>query len=262
MTFTDIVCDVEDGMGRITINRPLAMNAYTGHTLDELTRAFCEFGNDSSVAVLVLTGAGERAFCAGGDVNWEAEGGLDGHAATRAVMRLYAAMRHTLKPCIARVNGYAIGGGHHLQYFCDFAIAADHAVFGQNGPRVGSPAQGWIVSYLVRMVGARRAREIWMLCRRYSASQALDWGLVNAVVPLADLDAEVERWVAQLLSLSPTCLRVLKKTFDDEYAPLRYVQGHRDFLAEINPSFWESGEQREGAAAFLEKRQPDFSPWR
>src|SRR6202043_1322559 len=129
---------------------PQVMNAYTDRTLEELTRAFASAGSDREVGVIVLTGVGDRAFCAGGDINWEAAGGLDNHAAARAVAGLYETMRDTLKPCIARINGYAIGGGHHLQYFCDLSIAADHAIFGQNGPRVGSPAQGWVVSYLVR----------------------------------------------------------------------------------------------------------------
>jgi 2-ketocyclohexanecarboxyl-CoA hydrolase len=178
-------------------------------------------------------------------------------------LNLYAAMRESLKPTIARVNGYAIGGGHHMAYICDFTIAADHAIFGQNGPRVASAAQGWYVSYLVRVVGAKRAREIWMLCRRYSAQQALEWGLANAVVPLADLDAEVAKWCDEILALSPTVLKLLKKSFDDEYLPLREAQGiERDYIPEINPAFFTSGEQAEGARAFLEKRRPDFSAFR
>jgi dihydroxynaphthoic acid synthetase len=212
--------------------------------------------------VVVLTGTGDRAFCAGGDVNWEANSGLDRHAGSKAVMKLYATMRAARKPSIARVNGYAIGGGNHLAYFCDLTIAAESAVFGQNGPRVGSPAQGWMVSYLVRVVGAKRAREMWMLCRRYSAAQAMSWGLINAVVPLVELDAEVKRWCDEILALSPSCIQTLKASFDDEYGELRKRQGTRDFLEEIRPGFWESGEQMEGATAFLEKRRPDFSRWR
>jgi dihydroxynaphthoic acid synthetase len=262
MAYEDILYETGGGIARVTINRPQVLNAFTDVTLAELTDAFGRIGADASVGVSVLTGAGERSFSAGGDVNWEAEGGLDRHAGANAMKRLYAAMRDSLKPVIARVNGYAIGGGHHLAYVCDFTIAADHAVFGQNGPRVASPAQGWMVSYLVRVVGAKRAREIWMLCRRYSAQQALEWGLANAVVPLAELDAEVQRWCDEILAMSPSVIKVLKKSFDEEYAALRLDQDARDYLDEINPGFWESGEQTEGARAFLEKRKPDFSPWR
>jgi dihydroxynaphthoic acid synthetase len=261
MTYDHILYEVANGVARLTINRPEVLNAFSGKTLDELTDAYQRIAKDSDASVVVLTGAGERAFSAGGDVREEAEGWLDDFGGETDMKRLYAAMRESLKPTIARVNGYAIGGGHHLAYFCDFTIAADHAIFGQNGPRVASPAQGWLVSYLVRVIGAKRAREVWMLCRRYSAAQALDWGLVNAVVPLDQLDAEVEQWCGEMLALSPTALKVLKRSFDEEYAPLRELQD-RDYVNEISPGFWQSGEQREGATAFLEKRAPDFNPWR
>ena len=251
-----ILYDADTGVARITINRPKVLNAFTDQTLDELTEAFRAAGSNSQVGVVVLTGAGDRAFCAGGDVNWEAAGGLDKHAGAKAMMSLYTAVRESLKPCIARVNGYAIGGGHHLAYFCDFTIAADSAIFGQNGPRVGSPAQGWLVSYLVRVVGAKRAREMWMLCRRYTAQQALSWGLANAVVPMAELDAEVQRWCNEILSMSPSCIKALKMSFDDEYADLRSRQGDRDFVGEINPGFWESGEQAEERLHFLQSGVP------
>ena len=160
----------------------------------------------------------------------------------------------------ARVNGYSVGGGNHLQYFCDFTVAAEHAIFGQNGPRVGSPAGGPIVSYLARVVGHKRAREMWMLCRRYTAKQALDWGLVNAVVPLAELDAEVGRWCEELLALSPTCLRILKASFVAEF---ENILGQNDAVRRlvVTPEFWRE-EQQEGARAFLEKRKPDFSRFR
>jgi len=258
---TDILYTVDDGVATITINRPAAMNAYRERTLVEMTDATTRAARDSDVGVIVLTGAGDRAFCAGGDVHWEAAGGLEARYAEDLVKKLYAAMRESLKPTIARVNGYAIGGGNHLAYFCDLTIASDNAVLGQNGPRVGSPAQGWFVSYLIRVVGAKRAREMWMLCRRYSAQQALEWGLVNAVVPAPELDAEVRRWADELLAMSPTVLKLLKKSFDDEYASLRAAQ-QEDYLPEVNPGFFASGEQSEGARAFLEKRRPNFDPWR
>jgi dihydroxynaphthoic acid synthetase len=262
MEYEHITYETGDGVARVTINRPEVLNAFSGKTLAELTHAYGQVRDDRTVGVVILTGAGDRSFCAGGDVNAEADGWLEDRGGELEMKVLYAAMRASLKPTIARINGYAIGGGHHLAYLCDFSIAADHAVFGQNGPRVGSPAQGWLVSYLVRVVGAKRAREIWMLCRRYSAAQALDWGLVNAVVPLEDLDAECQRWADEMLALSPTVLKIIKQTFDDEYAQLREFQDDRDYIELTNPGFFASGEQLEGAQAFLEKRAPDFAKWR
>ena len=262
MAYQDIVYEVKGGVGRLTINRPEVYNAFRSTTLRELTTAYETIRDDRSVSVVVLTGAGEKAFCAGGDVNEEAKGWLEGRGGEIETKQLYAAMRASFKPTIARINGYSVGGGNHLAYMCDFSVAAEHAVFGQNGPRVGSPAQGWLVGYLVRVVGAKRAREMWMLCRRYSAAEMLNWGLVNAVVPMADLDSEVQRWCDELLALSPTVLKVIKRTFDAEFEQLREYQDAHDYLEEINPSFFESGEQIEGANAFLEKRAPDFSPWR
>lgn len=262
MEYTDILCEIGDGVARLTINRPEVYNAFRSTTLQELKHAYEQIRDDSRVGVVVLTGAGEKAFCAGGDVNEEATGWLEGRGGEIECKNLYAAMRAVYKPTIARVNGYSIGGGNHLAYMCDFSVAADHAIFGQNGPRVGSPAQGWLVSYLVRVVGAKRARELWMLCRRYSAAEMLDWGLVNSVVPMAELDAEVDRWCADILSLSPTVIKVIKRTFDAEFEQLREYQDAHDYLEEINPTFFESGEQLEGATAFLEKRAPDFGRWR
>lgn len=260
--YTDILFDVADGMATVTINRPQRLNAFTPHTLREMIDAFNQIRDDRAVGVAVLTGAGERAFCAGGDMEWEKDGGLEELKVDNVMVGLYDAMRDCLKPVIARVDGYAIGGGNHLAYHCDFTIASDRSVFGQNGARVGSPASGSIVSYLARVLGEKRAREMWMLCRKYSAQQMLDWGLINAAVPVEDLDAEVRRWADEMLALSPTVLKVLKKSFDDEWAPLRARQDDADFLGEINPGFFESGEQQEGAGAFLEKRSPDFSDWR
>jgi dihydroxynaphthoic acid synthetase len=262
MTYLDITYEVAAGVARITINRPEVHNAFNSRTLAELTDAYVRVRDDPTVGVVVLTGAGEKAFSSGGDVRWEAAGSLVDQRAATETKVLYSAMRDCLKPTIARVNGYAIGGGNHLAYVCDFTIAADHAIFGQNGARVGSAAQGWLVSYLVRVVGAKRAREVWMLCRRYTARQALDWGLVNSVVPMAELDHEVQRWCDELLALSPTALKVLKRTFDEEYAGLRHTEDARDYLDEINPQFFSSGESGEGSSAFLEKRKADFSRWR
>ncbi len=252
--FQDIVYAKHDHVARITINRPRQLNAFTGDTLKEMMLAIEDAGSDETIAVVVLTGAGERAFCAGGDVNWEKEGGLE-----RQVLEpysLHTAISRCPKPVIARVNGFAIGGGNHLAYYCDFTIAAEHAVFGQNGPRVASPASGATVSYSARILGHKRAREMWMLCRKYTAKQFMDWGLVNAVVPYVELDTEVDRWCHELLALSPTCLRIIKASFVQDIEPLF---GTGDALRRhiLKPDFYQT-EQQEGANAFLEKRPPAF----
>lgn len=263
-TYSDILYEVEDAVARVTINRPDKLNAFTPHTVKELTQAVRRAGSDGSVGVIVLTGAGERAFSAGGDVSVENEetfrAGDDSF--DMLVKGLYRAFRECLKPVIARVDGYAIGGGHHMAYVTDFTVASDRSVFGQNGPRVASPAEGWLVSHLWTVVGMKRAKEIWMLCRRYTAQQALDWGLVNAVVPPEQLDSEVARWCEELLALSPTVLKLIKKSFDDSTAHIREEQERFTILNQVNPGFFASGEQTEGSRAFLEKRRPDFSPWR
>jgi 2-ketocyclohexanecarboxyl-CoA hydrolase len=256
--YKDILYEKRGQVAWITINRPKQYNAFTGDTLKELTLAFEDAGTDGGVGVVVLTGAGEKAFSAGGDVNWEKEGGLE-----RQVLEpylLHVTVSRCPKPVIARVNGYAVGGGNHLAYFCDFTVAAEHAIFGQNGPRVGSPAGGPIVSYLAAIIGQKRAREMWMLCRRYTAQQAQAMGLVNAVVPMEKLDDEVTRWCDELLALSPTCLKILKASFVAEFG---HVLGQDDAIRRlvVDRQFWE-GEQQEGARAFLEKRAPDFSRFR
>jgi 2-ketocyclohexanecarboxyl-CoA hydrolase len=252
--FKDIIYEKRGAVAWITINRPKQLNAFTADTLNELTLAFEDAGTAKGVGVVVLTGAGEKSFCAGGDINWEKDGGLQRQMIEPYLM--HVTVSRCPRPVIARVNGYAIGGGHHLAYFCDFTIAADHAMFGQNGPRVGSPANGPIVNYLARIIGQKRAREIWMLARRYTAQQVLEWGLVNAVVPMAELDAEVQKWCDELLALSPTCLKLLKASFVSDF---NQMLGYDDALKRlvITKRFWE--EQQEGASAFLEKRKPDFS---
>lgn len=256
--FTDVVYTKKDGVAKIIMNRPETYNAFRDVTLREMIRAFNDAAMDNSVGVVVLTGAGDKSFSSGGDVEWEAKGGLE--RMHEDPLDIHNAMRNCLKPIIARVNGYAIGGGHHLAYFCDFTIAAEHAIFGQNGPRIGSPAGGYIVSYLTRVVGAKKAREIWYLCRRYSAKEAQEMGLTNAVVPMAGLDAEVDKWCAEALALSPSCLKILKASFETEFD---YLRGSgSDLQRMIAPKFFESGEGLEGATAFLERRQPDFSRFR
>jgi dihydroxynaphthoic acid synthetase len=260
---TDVIYEVGNGVARLTINRPEKLNAFTPHTVKELIAAVKAATADPDVGVIVLTGAGDRAFCAGGDVGVENETTFTGADAFESLMKdLYQAFRDSLKPVIARVNGYAIGGGNHLAYMTDFTIAAEHALFGQNGPRVASPAEGWLVSLLWTIVGMKRAKEMWLLCRRYSADEAAQWGLVNAVVPSADLDKEVQRWCDELLALSPTVIKLVKRSFDDSVRSIREQQDAVNFLTEINPGFFSSGEQTEGASAFMEKRPADFSPWR
>ncbi len=256
--YQDLRYEVADGVATITINRPKQYNAFTSDTLKEMTLAFETAASNRAVGVIVLTGAGDKAFCAGGDVNWEKEGGLERQNIDPYLF--HQTLSFCPKPIIARVNGYAIGGGNHIAYFCDFTIAAEHAIFGQNGPRVGSPACGGIVSYLTRVVGAKRAREMWMLARRYTARQACDMGLVNTVVPYEQLDEEVAKWCRELLALSPTCLRILKASFVEEWS---YLLGQGDQLRRhlTTPRFW-AEEQQEGAQAFLEKRPPDFSRFR
>jgi dihydroxynaphthoic acid synthetase len=243
------------GAAWITINRPEVMNAFTGDTLREIAAAVSDASADPEVGVVVLTGAGDRAFCAGGDVRWLQEVQREGAGASPGDP--HAGIEDCLKPVIARVNGYAIGGGNHLAYFCDFTIASENATFAQVGPRVGSPAAGYFVAYLTHVVGAKKAKEIWMLCRRYSAAEALEMGLVNAVVPLDRLDDEVDRWCTELLQKSPSCLKILKASFRTVYERLR--EDTRDWVGELAPDFYASGEADEGKNAFLERREPDFA---
>lgn len=257
-TFTDIFYEKADHIARITINRPGSLNAYTGHTMRELCLAIQDASFDSEIGVVVLTGAGERAFCAGGDVKWEDEGGLE--STYDYFPDIHNAIRCCLKPVIARVNGYAIGGGHHMAYACDLTIAAEHAIFGQNGPSVGSPADAYTVSRLASIIGHKRAREMWFLNRRYSAEQMLDWGLVNAVVPIEELDAEVDKWCQEILAKSPTCLRVNKASFEGSLDHLRNPTFSVQRM--IAPNYLGSEEQMEGTKAFLEKRKPDFNKFR
>ena len=183
--YKDILFQIKDYVCTITINRPKSLNAFTGDTIAELEDAILRTYDDNSIGVVVLTGAGDRAFSAGGDVKWEADGGLDA-----IEWRLGRYVVDCPKPIIARVPGYAIGGGNHLAYVCDFTIAAEHARFGQTGPRVGSPASGYPVAHSANIIGHKRAREMWMLTRQYTAQQMLDWGLINAVVPMKELDTE------------------------------------------------------------------------
>src|SRR5437763_7669198 len=213
---TDVLYEVDRGLAWITINRPERMNAFRARTVGELIHCFKRAWASPDVGVIALTGAGERAFCTGGDQKQRAETGDYGPSESGLfeVETLHRLIRELPKPVIAAVNGYAIGGGHVLHVLCDLTIAADTAIFGQNGPRVGSFDAGFGTAYLARVLGEKRAREIWFLCRRYDAETAERWGLVNRVVPAAELRDEVRRWADEILALSPTALRFLKQSFN------------------------------------------------
>jgi len=255
MTYEDVLFDLTDGVARITINRPAVMNAFRGKTCDELIDAFNRAGWDKSVGVIVLAGAGERAFCTGGDQSAH-EGQYDGRGMIGLpVEELHAVIRDVPKPVIARVQGYAIGGGNVLATLCDFTIASDKAVFGQVGPKVGSVDPGFGTAYLARVVGEKKAREIWYLCRRYSAAEALSFGLVNTVVPHVELDAEVARWCAEILERSPTAIAIAKRSFNADSDSIRGIAAMGMQSLSL---YYQTEESREGVRAFVEKRKPDF----
>jgi len=253
--FTDILYSEHQGVATITINRPDKYNAFRGQTCDELIQALHLAGWNQSIGVIVLTGAGEKAFCSGGDQSAQ-EGGYDGRGMIGLPLEeLHSLIREVPKPVIARVNGYAIGGGNVLVTCCDLAIASDNAIFGQVGPRVGSVDPGFGTAYLSRVIGEKRAREIWYLCRKYTAQQALEWGLVNAVVPQAELDREVEKWCQEIIALSPTAISIAKRSFN---ADSDAIKGIGSLGMQALKLFYETDESKEGVKAFLEKRKPNF----
>ncbi len=254
-TYRDILLDVRDGVARITINRPEKYNAFTAQTCEELIDAFRRAGSDKSVAVIVLAGAGDRAFCTGADQSAH-EGSYGGRGTIGLpIDELQSLIRDVPKPVIARVQGFAIGGGNVLATLCDLTIASEKAVFGQVGPKVGSVDPGFGTAYLARLVGEKRAREIWYLCRRYSAKEALDMGLVNAVVPAERLDEEVDRWCAELKERSPTALAIAKRSFNADTEQLRGVSA---LGFEAVALYYGTEESKEGGRAFREKRPPRF----
>jgi len=257
----DVLYEVERGLAWITINRPDRYNAFRGRTVDELIRAFKMAWADHGVGVVALTGAGDRAFCAGGDQKQRQETGDYGptESGIFEVETLHRIIRDIPKPVVAAVNGVAIGGGHVLQVLCDLTIAADHARFGQAGPRVGSFDAGFGTAYLARILGEKRAREVWYLCRQYPAETMERWGLVNAVVPMAELHAEVRRWADEMLEKSPTALKVLKHSFN---ADSESIAGLGTLSFDTLALFVDSDEAREGVQAFTEKRPPDYSAYR
>ena len=258
---TDVRYEVERGLARITIDREERMNSFRGRTVDELIRCLKRAWADTGVGVVCITGAGERAFCTGGDQKQRAETGDYGPSESGLfeVEYMHRLIRDIPKPVIAAVNGYAIGGGHVLHVLCDLTIAADHARFGQTGPRVGSFDAGFGTAYLARVLGEKRAREVWMLCRQYDAATAERWGLVNRVVPVAGLHGEVRRWADEILALSPTALRFVKQSFN---ADTEHIAGTGQLAFSGLGLFVESDEAREGVTAFTGKRPPDFGPYR
>jgi naphthoate synthase len=261
--FEDIAFETADGIAKLTICRPEVRNAFRPQTLFELSRAFDAARDDPDVGVIILTGEGPEAFCSGGDQRIRGDDGYlgDDAAAGRGIGRLNVLdlqiqIRRLPKPVIAMVAGYAIGGGQVLHLVCDLTIAADNARFGQTGPKVGSFDGGYGAGLLARTIGLKRAKEVWFLCRQYDAAQALDWGLVNAVVPLDRLEAETLQWCREMLALSPMALRMLKASFnaaDDGLAGIQQLAGDATML------FYMSEEGQEGRNAYVEKRRPDFS---
>jgi naphthoate synthase len=262
-TFEDIRYEKAEGIAKITINRPEVRNAFRPKTVMELIQAFADVREDPSIGCAILTGEGPDAFCSGGDQRVRGEAGYVGSDGVPRlnVLDLQKQIRSMPKPVIAMVAGYAIGGGHVLHLVCDLTIAAENARFGQTGPRVGSFDAGFGASYMARVVGQKKAREIWYLCRQYSAQEALDMGLVNTVVPLEQLEEETVQWAREILNHSPIAIRCLKAAFNaelDGQAGIQELAGHATML------FYMTEEGQEGKNAYLEKRKPDFKkyPWR
>ena len=256
--YEDILYELDGATAVVTINRPSRYNAFRGRTIDELISAFRTAWADPAVRCVILTGAGDKAFCSGGDVKQRAETGDYGptESGMLEVDYFHKLIRDIPKPVIAAVNGLAIGGGHVFQVLCDVTIAAEHARFGQAGPRVGSFDAGFGTTYLARVVGEKRAREIWYWCRQYDAATAERWGLVNAVVPGEALMDEARSWAAEVAQMSPTAIKFLKYSFNTDTE-------HQAGLANVASAglelFVQSDEGKEGAAAFAEKRPPDFA---
>ncbi|MGQ0669164.1 MAG: 1,4-dihydroxy-2-naphthoyl-CoA synthase [Actinomycetota bacterium] len=256
--YQDIRYETAEGIAKITINRPEVRNAFRPLTVVEMGRAFDSARDDPSTGVVILAGEGTEAFCSGGDQRVR---GDDGYVDERGIGRLNVLdlqiqIRRLPKPVVAMVAGYAIGGGHVLHLVCDLTIAAENAVFGQTGPRVGSFDGGYGMGLLARTIGAKRAKEIWFLCRRYDAQTALDWGLVNAVVPLERLEEETVAWCREMLRMSPLALRLLKAGFNadtDGLAGIQQMAGDATLL------YYMSEEAQEGRDAYVGKRDPDFS---
>jgi naphthoate synthase len=249
-----------DGIARVSINRPHVRNAFRPQTVTEMIDAFVDAREDLDIGVVILTGAGDEAFCSGGDQKVRGEAGYvgDDKVPRLNVLDLQHLIRYIPKPVIAAVAGYAIGGGHVLHLMCDLTIAAENARFGQTGPRVGSFDAGYGAGLLARTVGQKKAKEIWFLCRQYDAQQALAMGLVNTIVPVDRLQDEAVQWAREILALSPTAIRFLKAAFNADTDGLAGIQ---QLAGDATRLFYMTEEGSEGKTAFLEKRKPDFSKY-
>ncbi len=256
--YEDLIFEYAEGIAKITINRPEVRNAFRPKTVSELIDAFNICRDRSDIGVVILTGAGDKAFCSGGDQNYKGKGGyVDEHGVPRLnILDVHRQIRNIPKPVIAMVNGYAIGGGHVLHVVCDLTIASDNAIFGQSGPIVGSFDAGLGATYLARHVGQKKAREIWFLCRQYSAEEAERMGMVNKVVPLEKLEEETVAWCRRILELSPMAIRMIKRGLNAE---LDGQRGLMEFAGDATLMFYMMEEAQEGRNAFLEKRKPDYS---
>ncbi len=260
MEFQDILYGEEGGIATITLNRPKVFNAFTANTCEELIRAFSKAGWNEDIGVVVLTGAGDKAFCTGGDQSPSAHGSeISGYGGRGTIglplEELQSIIRDIPKPVIARVNGYAIGGGNVLVTICDLAIASERAQLGQVGPKVGSVDPGFGTAFLARVVGEKKAREIWYLCRRYTAQEALAMGMVNAVVPHDQLDAEVKKWCDEILAMSPTAIAIAKRSFNID---TEMIRGTSSLAMQALKLYYGTEESKEGGRAFREKRKPEF----
>lgn len=260
-TYTDIRFETAEGIAKITIDRPERRNAFRPETVTQLIDAFHQAHHDNRIGAIILTGAGNEAFCAGGDQKVRGdEGYIDEDGTPHLnVLDLQMQIRRCPKPVVAMIAGYAIGGGHVLHLVCDLSIAAENARFGQTGPRVGSFDAGLGAGLMARTIGLKRAKEIWLLCRQYDAATALDWGLVNAVVPIEQLEAETVSWCRQMLTLSPMALRMIKAGFNADTDGLAGIQ---ELAGNATGLFYMSEEGQEGRNAWLERRPPDFSKYR
>lgn len=258
MSYEDILYDVVDHVATITLNRPKVHNAFRGRTCEELVHAFHTAGYDRDVGAVVLTGAGERAFCSGGDQSsHDADGKYSGGRGVigMPIDEVHSVIRDVPKPVVAKVRGYAIGGGNVLATICDMTIAADTAIFGQVGPKMGSVDPGFGTAYLARVVGEKKAREIWYLCKRYSAAEALAMGLINRHVPDDQLDAEVDELCAELVKRSPTAIAIAKRSFNADSDNIRGIGG---LGLQALALYYNTDESKEGVNALMSKREPDF----
>lgn len=264
MELKDVLYEKKDGVAKITINRPEVYNAFRAQTVQELIWAFRDAWDDNKIGAVILTGAGEKAFCTGGDQKnkgdkgYDRSGGLGGGIGLE-IEALHRTIRAIPKPVIAAVNGFAIGGGHVLHVICDLTIAAETAIFGQSGPKVGSYDAGLGTAYLARVIGEKKAREIWYLCEKYTAQEAKEMGLVNKIVPQGELIAAAEEWAAKILEKSPTAIKMLKYSFNADSAN---IEGISQISMASLAMFYKTDESAEGRNAFIEKRPVDFKKFR